>query len=43
MLPDEIKSRVDSDCDKVENEAIDAGTQARYLNMLQLMEDKYRT
>ncbi|WP_409227190.1 hemerythrin domain-containing protein [Gudongella sp. SC589] len=42
MLPDEIKSKVDADCDQVENEATISGTQARYLNMLDIMEDKYR-
>ena len=42
MLPDEIKSKVDADCDQVENETTISGTQARYLNMLDIMEDKYR-
>ncbi|MGM0395631.1 MAG: hemerythrin domain-containing protein [Bacillota bacterium] len=42
MLPDEIKSKVDSDCDIVEDEATSSGTKARYINLLQLMEDKYK-
>ncbi len=43
MLPDEVKSKIDSDCDNVENEATNSGTQARYLNLLDIMESNYST
>ena len=41
MLPDDVKDSIDNDCDKIEMEAANNGIQARYLNILKILEDKY--
>src|SRR5690554_2300930 len=41
MLPYEIKESIDLDCHKIELEATNNGIQARYLNILKILEDKY--
>jgi len=41
MLPDNVKASIDADCNKIELNAINNGVQARYLNILNMLEDKY--
>lgn len=43
MLSDDIKTKVDLDCEKVENKASEEGTQDRYLKLLEKLEDRYRS